>query len=429
MKNELQFFPHPEGYVSVVKFGPETLVINYAYQYKDHFEGGALKNSPVDYFSERARWRGGHRLNYGKDPETNVLKVLEENHYYPFGLKHQNYNTGRKQYGKKEDEITTLQFPGLVLPTEEKPMVYKYKYQSQEFQDELGLNIYFFKFRMSDPATGRFLNIDPLSPTYPHNSTYAFAENNVTSGTDLEGLELSFNLQGDRATAQSGPRVTGGVGGNYTLQELRSHVAQKQAEQDRILQKVMSGDPRSLPKADIHLPASDIRVAKYNNPSLMVADGVGIGAKEAVTDFAVGGILYKLGKGAQSVWKLNRFSRGRMIEDMFGADATWSKNFPTIDKIEKGVATSIKSIDLDAKSYSEGNNLLNTIKGYINKLDDFTSQTWGRTTVTQGQDYTSKALELIVQTGKGTDSQWDQISKAIEYASEKNINFVIRFIN
>ncbi|WP_415060206.1 hypothetical protein [Flavobacterium sp.] len=132
MKNELQFFPHPEGYVSVVKFGPETLVINYAYQYKDHL--------------------GNIRLNFGKDPETNVLKVLEENHYYPFGLKHQNYNTGRKQYGKKEDEITTLQFPGLVLPTEEKPMVYKYKYNGKEWQDELGLNFYDYGARNYDPS-------------------------------------------------------------------------------------------------------------------------------------------------------------------------------------------------------------------------------------------------------------------------------------
>ncbi len=189
MKNELQFFPHPEGYVSVVKFGPETLVINYAYQYKDHFEGGALKNSPVDYFSERARWRGGHRLNYGKDPETNVLKVLEENHYYPFGLKHQNYNTGRKQYGKKEDEITTLQFPGLVLPTEEKPMVYKYKYNGQEWQDELGLNWYTYRYRNYDPSFGRFMGIDPVSEEYFSISTFQFAHNNPVWKIEIEGLE------------------------------------------------------------------------------------------------------------------------------------------------------------------------------------------------------------------------------------------------
>ncbi|MFY7742723.1 MAG: RHS repeat-associated core domain-containing protein [Flavobacterium sp.] len=201
VKNELQFFPHPEGYVSVVKFGPDNLVINYAYQYKDHFEGGALKNSPVDYFSERARWRGGHRLNYGKDPETNVLKVLEENHYYPFGLKHQNYNTGRKQYGKKEDEITTLQFPGLVLPTEEKPMVYKYKYNGKEWQDELGLNFYDYGARNYDPAIGRWMNIDPLAEIYRRHTPNAYAVNNPVYFLDPDGMKVINGNEAERDKA------------------------------------------------------------------------------------------------------------------------------------------------------------------------------------------------------------------------------------
>jgi len=52
----------------------------------------------------------------------------------------------------------------------------------------------------------------------------------------------------------------------------------------------------------------------------------------------------------------------------------------------------------------------------------------GGTTVTQGESYTSKALELAVQTGKGSESQWNQISQAINYALEKDINVTIRFI-
>lgn len=170
VKNELQFFPHPEGYVSVVKFGPDNLVINYAYQYKDHL--------------------GNIRLNYGKDPETNVLKVLEENHYYPFGLKHQNYNTGRKQYGKKEDELTALQIPGLVLPSEEKPMVYKYKYNGKEFQDELGLNFYDYGARNYDPTLGRWMNIDPLAEMYRRHTPYAYAVNNPVYFLDPDGMKV-----------------------------------------------------------------------------------------------------------------------------------------------------------------------------------------------------------------------------------------------
>ena len=46
-----------------------------------------------------------------------------------------------------------------------------------------------YKFRMHDPRLGRFLSIDPLTASYPHNSPYAFSENRVIDGFELEGLE------------------------------------------------------------------------------------------------------------------------------------------------------------------------------------------------------------------------------------------------
>jgi RHS repeat-associated protein len=193
VNDNLQFFPHPEGYVSVVKFGTETLVINYAYQYKDHL--------------------GNIRLNYGKDPETNVLKVLEENHYYPFGLKHQNYNTGRRQLGKKEEILAgnlTL-MPAFVLPTEEKPMVYKYKYNGKEWQDELGLNVYDFHARNYMPDIGRTSTQDPHAENYYNLSSYSFLNNNpllfvdpdgkdfIVSYTDKEGKNQEYRFNGQSA--------------------------------------------------------------------------------------------------------------------------------------------------------------------------------------------------------------------------------------
>ncbi len=43
---------------------------------------------------------------------------------------------------------------------------------------------------MHDPRVGRFLSLDPLSAQYPHNSPFAFSENRVIDGTELEGLEF-----------------------------------------------------------------------------------------------------------------------------------------------------------------------------------------------------------------------------------------------
>lgn len=46
-----------------------------------------------------------------------------------------------------------------------------------------------FTFRMYDVRLGKFLSVDPLAKTYPHNSPYAFAENRVIDGIELEGAE------------------------------------------------------------------------------------------------------------------------------------------------------------------------------------------------------------------------------------------------
>jgi RHS repeat-associated protein len=46
-----------------------------------------------------------------------------------------------------------------------------------------------FKHRIYDSRLGKFLSVDPLFKTYPSNSSYAFAENDVIRSIDLEGAE------------------------------------------------------------------------------------------------------------------------------------------------------------------------------------------------------------------------------------------------
>jgi RHS repeat-associated protein len=67
----------------------------------------------------------------------------------------------------------------------------RFGYQNQERDDEIkgSGNSVNYTFRMHDPRLGRFMSIDPLSRNYPWNSTYAFSENRVIDGVELEGLE------------------------------------------------------------------------------------------------------------------------------------------------------------------------------------------------------------------------------------------------
>ena len=69
--------------------------------------------------------------------------------------------------------------------------VYEYSFQAQEHDDEIkgpGNSIN-YKYRMHDTRLGRFFSVDPLAAKYPWNSPYAFSENRVIDGVELEGLE------------------------------------------------------------------------------------------------------------------------------------------------------------------------------------------------------------------------------------------------
>ena len=59
-----------------------------------------------------------------------------------------------------------------------------------EFLTNLGLNVHEWRYRISNPAIGRFWQIDPLAEDYNYNSPYAFQENKLGIGVELEGLEM-----------------------------------------------------------------------------------------------------------------------------------------------------------------------------------------------------------------------------------------------
>ena len=72
---------------------------------------------------------------------------------------------------------------------------YRYFFNGQESDGEAygqgGLHA--FEYRMHDTRIGRFWSVDPLAGKFPWNSTYAFAENRVVDGRELEGLEWDPN--------------------------------------------------------------------------------------------------------------------------------------------------------------------------------------------------------------------------------------------
>jgi len=144
VNNVLKFFSHSEGYVN--KIGSAYM---YVFNYTDHL--------------------GNIRLSYqdtNQDGQIATSEILEDNHYYPFGLKQAGYNSVNAQ-----------------------PQ-YKYKYNGKEYQDELGLNVYDYGFRQYMPDIGRWGVIDPFAEMYHNYSPYNYVLNNPLSYIDPTGMAV-----------------------------------------------------------------------------------------------------------------------------------------------------------------------------------------------------------------------------------------------
>ncbi len=129
----LKFVPTSEGYYNFENN-------KYIYSYTDHL--------------------GNVRLSYFKN-QNGSAEVLEENNFYPFGMRHEGYNqtTGNPSYS--------------------------YGYNGKELQKETGWSDFGARMYMAD--IGRWGMIDPLAETSRRFNPYNYAYNNPVMFIDPDG--------------------------------------------------------------------------------------------------------------------------------------------------------------------------------------------------------------------------------------------------
>jgi len=165
-RTSLDFISTSEGYFDFRQN-------KYIYNYTDH-----LGNVRLSYF------------NNGSGTE-----VLEENNYYPFGLKHGGYN----ELGGNA--------------------AYQYKYNGKELQTETGMYDYGARFYM--PDIGRWGVVDPLAESSRRWSTYTYAYNNPIRFIDPDGrapLDPGDRFKTLRAAANDFGKLYNGLSINYNVE-------------------------------------------------------------------------------------------------------------------------------------------------------------------------------------------------------------------
>ncbi|WP_185269574.1 DUF6443 domain-containing protein [Chryseobacterium bernardetii] len=134
--NRLQFFANEEGYYDYTQK-------KYIYNYVDHL--------------------GNVRVSYARNASGNA-EIIEENHYYPFGLRHNASTLVTKPYRKK--------------------------YNGKELQENGMLD---YGWRQYMPELGRWNGMDQLSESYHSVSPYAYVMNNPVNMYDPDG-RMSVDL-------------------------------------------------------------------------------------------------------------------------------------------------------------------------------------------------------------------------------------------
>ncbi len=306
-----------------------------------------------------------------------------------------------------------------------------YKFNGKELDEETGL--YYYGARYMNPLTSMWYGVDPLAEKYPNVSAFVYCMGNPVRLIDPNGLdgEYYMNYQGFWSSGYQGfgeyiGNVKPETSSYYELVRIKGTLYHKNTT--NVFNMVGNYLGGNFVNKKAYNPADE-----SFNKELVEQGGLYV-----VGSFAIKGIgmlgkstMNLLTKSGGSIWNLNIYERGFLYEEMLNLKGTFSKmgcsNFPVIDAFYNHVATSVKTINLTAKTYFKDKNIVyRTLKKYIDQLDKFSGTRWGKFTVDESEIH-SKVLEVGIPKG-ATKAQIEQINRAISYGESKHIKVNVRTV-
>ncbi|MBK9338826.1 MAG: RHS repeat-associated core domain-containing protein [Lewinellaceae bacterium] len=151
-----------KNYVSGIEYSGANLEAIY------HADGRCTLNTATTFYYEYTLkdHLGNARVSWRAITNGTAIQVLQENHYYPFGM---------AQEGSWTPQVGTEN---------------QYQYNSKEFNEDLGVNWYNYGARCYDPAVGRWWSVDPLAEKYRSWSPYQYGLNNSVRMIDPDGRQV-----------------------------------------------------------------------------------------------------------------------------------------------------------------------------------------------------------------------------------------------
>ena len=120
-----------------------------------------------------------------------------------------------------------------------------------------------------------------------------------------------------------------------------------------------------------------------------------------------------LAEADAAAWNLGWAARGWYFDVRLGR--TLHKNFPVIDKIPNGTATSIKSIDLGAATYKNTTTLTKRVSEYAGEVSEFVGGKL-RNDVVKSSEIRGRALEVAIPKGTMTSKQREIVDAVRSWA-------------
>jgi RHS repeat-associated protein len=300
-------------------------------------------------------------------------------------------------------------------------------YIGERHDDETGL--LYLNARYYDPVLARFVQADPSDPSQPGvgPNRYAYALGNPIAAIDPSGLSFGSWWPGGPVDFGTGIGYTSGAVPNGLSVNMSALSIGDYATSALNITKQMF-EPyydayQNFVVAPLQYALTPIAESPLGDPGFYASiQGLGppgwvlggSGEAFAVSLRAFVGYSEALESG---VWALGPAIRGLEIERALGGNLP--SNFPVIDRFANGIATSIKSVDLNAAAYQDASRLTSLLNSYIDKVANFSGGRVGTVSIQPG-DFTGRALDLGVPNGMSTMQQ-SVLDQAVAYGAERGV--------